>query len=52
MFLSGTPRSADVSVGPSGATIVEISENDFWAMYKLLVPFQERLDIHHDSRKQ
>ena len=52
MFLSGTPRSADVSAGPSGATIVEISENDFWAMYKLLVPFQERLDIHHDLRKQ
>lgn len=50
MFLSGLPRNADVVAGPNGATLVEISESDFWNMYKFLVPFQERLDTHFVKR--
>ncbi len=50
MFLTGAPRSADVVAGQNGTTVVQISEEDFWTMYNMLVPFQERLDIHSEKR--
>ncbi len=44
MLISETERNADVVAGANGAGLVEISETDFWLMYKQLTPFLTRLN--------
>ena len=50
MYLKGTERNANVKAGPDGATLVKISEDDFWRMFKELVPFQERVGMRRVAK--